>query len=110
MSPQKESTPEHDSSSHKDLYDRINKTERQVQRLLGGRSVLIIIFFVFGAFFWNYFNGISDNSKTLIRIETILQTMSEKIGDIKVVSNQNREKIKELRDWKLQQSVKASLP
>jgi len=87
-----ESQPAYEDNTHRDLYNRLNDTEKQLARLMGGVGVLSILLLVFGVTIWT---SIADqgkignsNGRTLARIEQMLESIMK-------IRDEDRTRLKE---------------
>ena len=88
-----ETIEDYEINTHRELFNRLNDTERKVERLFGGISVFAFLICVFGGFMWNHLSAISDNTKILARIEQKLQNMVEDNCDFKEELKQHGERL-----------------
>jgi hypothetical protein len=91
----KEDFDQYDENTHREIFQRLNRTELQVARLLGGVGVLGVLLVVFGGALWSSISGtynqLSMLNRGMARIEQCLEQAMER-------AERNENKIMKLDD------------
>jgi len=76
MAKHQEAVDQYEENTHREIFQRLNKTENKLAYMMGGIAVLSTLLLIFGA---QIYGGINAQREAMVRISNTLSRIEERL-------------------------------